>query len=92
MLTIAVDAMGSEHAPKSEVEGAIRAAEELQIRVILVGLDPHEMMVDPTWALWMLTMLAAGAGGVALIWWALRRGRDVRLPARPYVEKMRWIR
>ena len=43
--------------------------------VILVGLDPHEMMVDPTWALWMLTMLAVGAGGGALIWWALRRGR-----------------
>ena len=41
--------------------------------VILVGLDPHEMMVDPTWALWMLTMLAVGAGGVALIWWAFRR-------------------
>ena len=39
MLTIAVDAMGGDHAPKREVEGAIRAAEELQIGVILVGLE-----------------------------------------------------
>jgi glycerol-3-phosphate acyltransferase PlsX len=37
MLTIAVDAMGGDHAPKSEVEGAIRAARSLGIRVILVG-------------------------------------------------------
>jgi hypothetical protein len=43
--------------------------------VILVGLDPHEMLVDANLALLMLTMLAVGAGGVALIWWALRRGR-----------------
>ncbi|MCU1336977.1 MAG: phosphate:acyl-[acyl carrier protein] acyltransferase [Bryobacterales bacterium] len=39
MLTIAVDAMGGDYAPKVEVEGAIRAAEELQIRVILVGQE-----------------------------------------------------
>jgi phosphate acyltransferase len=39
MLTIAVDAMGGDNAPKSEVEGAIRAAEELQIPVILVGRE-----------------------------------------------------
>jgi len=39
MLTIAVDAMGGDHAPKSEVEGAIRAAEELGVRVILVGVE-----------------------------------------------------
>jgi phosphate acyltransferase len=37
MLTIAVDAMGGDHAPKSEVEGAIQAAAELQVKVILVG-------------------------------------------------------
>jgi len=37
MLTIAVDAMGGDHAPKAEVEGAIRAASELDVRVILVG-------------------------------------------------------
>jgi glycerol-3-phosphate acyltransferase PlsX len=39
MLTIAVDAMGSDHAPKTEVAGAIRAAAELNLRVILVGIE-----------------------------------------------------
>lgn len=50
MLTIAVDAMGGDHAPKSEVEGAIRAARTLDVKVILVGhqdqvrheLDQHD--------------------------------------------------
>ncbi|MBV8842850.1 MAG: phosphate acyltransferase PlsX [Bryobacterales bacterium] len=37
MLTIAVDAMGGDYAPKSEVEGAVRAASEYPVRVILVG-------------------------------------------------------
>lgn len=37
MVTIAVDAMGGDHAPKSEVEGAIRAARSLGVKVILVG-------------------------------------------------------
>ncbi|MBI4877815.1 MAG: phosphate acyltransferase PlsX [Acidobacteria bacterium] len=39
MLTIAVDAMGGDHAPKSEVEGAIRAARAYNVRVILVGKE-----------------------------------------------------
>ena len=37
MLTIAVDAMGGDYAPKSEVEGAIQAARSLGVKVILVG-------------------------------------------------------
>jgi glycerol-3-phosphate acyltransferase PlsX len=37
MLTIAVDAMGGDHAPKAEVEGAVKAARSLGIRVVLVG-------------------------------------------------------
>ncbi len=37
MLTIAVDAMGGDNAPKSEVEGAVKAARSLGIRVVLVG-------------------------------------------------------
>jgi glycerol-3-phosphate acyltransferase PlsX len=37
MLTIAVDAMGGDDAPKAEVEGAVRAARTLGVRVILVG-------------------------------------------------------
>lgn len=39
MLTIAVDAMGGDFAPKSEVEGAIRAARSFGVRVILVGKE-----------------------------------------------------
>lgn len=50
MTTIAVDAMGGDHAPKAEVEGAYQAAKQLNVRVILVGrendvrqeLDGHE--------------------------------------------------
>jgi glycerol-3-phosphate acyltransferase PlsX len=37
MVTIAVDALGADNAPKPEVEGAIRAAKTLGIRVVLVG-------------------------------------------------------
>jgi len=39
MLTIAVDAMGGDHAPKSEVEGAVCAARNLGVKVILVGRE-----------------------------------------------------
>ena len=55
MLTIAVDAMGGDHAPKAEVEGAIRAASELDLRVILVG--PEDVVRQE---------LAAHAGADAL--------------------------
>jgi phosphate acyltransferase len=39
MLTIAVDAMGGDHAPTAEVEGAVRAARDLGVKVILVGRE-----------------------------------------------------
>ena len=39
MITIAVDAMGGDHAPKAEVEGAVRAARTLDVKVILVGRE-----------------------------------------------------
>src|SRR5436190_19300343 len=39
MITIAVDAMGGDHAPKSEVEGALRAVRSLNIAVKLVGRE-----------------------------------------------------
>ena len=39
MLTIAVDAMGGDHAPQSEVDGAVRAARDLGVKVILVGQE-----------------------------------------------------
>jgi glycerol-3-phosphate acyltransferase PlsX len=38
-LTIAVDAMGSDRAPKPEVEGAILAARHYDVRVLLVGKE-----------------------------------------------------
>jgi glycerol-3-phosphate acyltransferase PlsX len=37
MVTIAVDAMGGDHAPKMEVEGAVRASRSLGVQVVLVG-------------------------------------------------------
>jgi phosphate acyltransferase len=37
MLTIAVDAMGGDHAPCPEVEGSVLAARELGVRVLLAG-------------------------------------------------------
>jgi glycerol-3-phosphate acyltransferase PlsX len=39
MLTIAVDAMGGDHAPQSEVEGAIQAARTWGVKVLLVGQE-----------------------------------------------------
>ena len=39
MTTIAVDAMGGDHAPQSEVEGALFAAREHGVRVLLVGQE-----------------------------------------------------
>jgi glycerol-3-phosphate acyltransferase PlsX len=37
MLTIAVDAMGGDNAPKSEVSGALQAVKTLGVKVVLVG-------------------------------------------------------
>ena len=39
MATIAVDAMGSDRAPKPEIEGAILAARQHHVRVLLVGKE-----------------------------------------------------
>jgi phosphate acyltransferase len=40
MITIAVDAMGGDHAPRPEVEGSVLAAREFGVRILLVG-QPH---------------------------------------------------
>jgi phosphate acyltransferase len=51
MTTIAVDAMGGDLAPKSEVEGAIRAATSLNVSVVLVGREDvlkRELELHPT--------------------------------------------
>src|SRR5258708_36570863 len=37
MVTIAVDGMGGDDAPKAEVDGSIRAARSLDVKIILVG-------------------------------------------------------
>ncbi|HEV3253633.1 MAG TPA: phosphate acyltransferase PlsX [Candidatus Acidoferrales bacterium] len=39
MTTIALDAMGGDHAPRAEVEGAVLAARELDVRILLVGIE-----------------------------------------------------
>ena len=39
MTTIAIDAMGGDHAPRAEVEGAILAAREFGVRIALVGIE-----------------------------------------------------
>ena len=51
MITIAVDAMGGDHAPKSEVEGAMRAAGSLDVSIILVGKEDvlrRELSLHPS--------------------------------------------
>ena len=40
MITIAVDAMGGDDAPRPEVEGSVLAAREYGVRILLVG-QPH---------------------------------------------------
>src|SRR5260370_22259904 len=50
MLAIVLEAMGGDHGPKAEVEGAVRAAGSLGVKVLLVGqqdvvrreLEQHE--------------------------------------------------
>jgi glycerol-3-phosphate acyltransferase PlsX len=39
MIKIAVDAMGSDNSPRSEVEGAIQAARDYDVHIILVGKE-----------------------------------------------------
>ncbi len=39
MVTIALDAMGGDHFPRPEVEGAIQAAKSFDVKVILVGRE-----------------------------------------------------
>ncbi len=62
MLTIALDAMGGDHAPKSEVEGALRAARLLGIKVILVGREDvlrKELQQHSGWQLLPVEILHA---------------------------------
>src|SRR5712691_11770526 len=45
MITIAVDAMGGDHAPRPEVEGSVLAAREFGVRILLVG-QPHVVRAE----------------------------------------------
>jgi phosphate acyltransferase len=51
MVTVALDAMGADNAPEPELAGAVRAASELGIKVILVGpqdlLEAELSKLDP---------------------------------------------
>src|SRR5271156_1599104 len=49
MITIAVDAMGGDNAPRPEVEGSVLAARELGVRVLLVG---QREVIRPALAHW----------------------------------------
>ena len=52
MLTIALDAMGGDHAPKAEVDGAVRAARSQEAKVILVGQEDvvrRELSLHDDW-------------------------------------------
>lgn len=89
MFTIAVDAMGGDHAPKAEVEGAIRAAKSHPVEVILVGKEDvllKELAQHPNWeslplriqhASEVITMEDSAA-------WAMRNKKDssIRVAAR----------
>jgi glycerol-3-phosphate acyltransferase PlsX len=39
MITIALDAMGGDNAPRAEIEGALLAVREFDIRIVLVGVE-----------------------------------------------------
>jgi len=45
MITIAVDAMGGDNAPRPEVEGSVLAAREYGVRILLVG-QPHVVRAE----------------------------------------------
>lgn len=52
MVTIALDAMGGDHFPKPEVEGALQAVKSFGVKVILVGRDEairRELARHPGW-------------------------------------------
>src|SRR5262245_7712715 len=46
MIKIAVDAMGSDHAPAVEIDGAVQAADQYGIPIVLVGLEDriHDLL------------------------------------------------
>ena len=43
--------------------------------VIIAGVYPHELIVDPTTLFAVLGLIAIGVGGIVLIWFAARQPR-----------------
>jgi len=41
--------------------------------ILIAGLDPHELMVDPNTLSAVLGLISIGVSGVVLIVWAVRR-------------------
>ena len=80
MTSIAVDAMGGDQAPRAEVEGAIAAARELGVRVILAGREEavRKDSGHTTADQWLVLARAY------LVTFDVARGRaqDLRAPAR----------
>jgi glycerol-3-phosphate acyltransferase PlsX len=88
MIKIAVDAMGSDHAPTVEVDGAVQAATQYGVAIVLVGMeqpirevlarhDTSGLSIDVVHASEVITMEDAAAT-------AVRRKRDssIRVAAR----------
>jgi glycerol-3-phosphate acyltransferase PlsX len=52
MIKIAVDAMGSDHSPAVEVDGAVQAAAEFGVPIVLVGQEPllKEQLANRDWS------------------------------------------
>jgi hypothetical protein len=46
--------------------------------IILIGLDSREILHDASLGLATIAMLGVGAGGIALIWWAVKRPSRMR--------------
>src|SRR5437016_4431690 len=94
MIRIAVDAMGSDHAPAVEIDGAVQAASQYDIAITLVGQeepireilarhDTEGLSIDVVHASEVITMDDAAAT-------AVRRKRDssIRVAARLMREGM----
>jgi len=62
MVTIALDAMGGDHHPRVEVEGALQAAKSFEVKVVLVGREEavrKELDRHPGWEQLPISILHA---------------------------------
>ncbi len=86
-LTVALDAMGGDHAPRETVAGAVQAAATGGVRVLLCG--PEETLLDELGGelppgvdiVHAPQVIGVARGG------GLRRTREARLVARPVLPR-----